>query len=165
MEHDTLHKSNAQDILIPDMRQLLSHHSHPSNFVFPLQTPKNMYQWVIDNFNGAILFHQLALLMGSLMFCAVPHVHSEGNNIKPALEGTKTYQEAFQRAKKIVWVKKEGHGRTVGTIHMSMLMTWIIGLYEEDSPLQDKLCEYNKLGDVWTGKHQKQLSITFRYEY
>ncbi len=55
----------------------------------------------------------------------------------------------------IDWISKSKKGMADRAIFISMFTTFIIAIYEEDSPLRKHMdsAQRRGLGDVWTSKH------------
>lgn len=133
--------------------------SLPTDWAIPQQSTDyvlHTYEYVRDTYDGSKPLHQLALLAAVVLSKCLPNIFPPADT-NARLKGSCTRAQTRQIAKGLPWVKKnKDKGMKEPSIFMSMFVTFIIALYDADSPLRKYMATHdNSLGDAWTDKHSK----------
>jgi hypothetical protein len=114
------------------------------------------YEYVRDIYDNKNAVHRLAMLVGVVLGRCLPNVHAPVNSGEKLREAT---NRATTRkiARSLPWVaKNKTRGSKEGHIHVCMFATFIIVLYDENSPLRRYMASHDdSLGDLWSDKHRK----------
>jgi hypothetical protein len=142
--------------------------SLPRDFTLPTLTSvpyvDNTYQWVKDNYDGTKPLHHLGLLVGIIVSSSLlPNLFMPTGKMTDFLYAHS--KDDVRRAyNKLDWLPKDGRrGMSDHSIFIAMYTTFIIAIYEKDSPLRMHMSEAPRggLGDAWTKKHSKRLLFFF----
>ncbi|KAF9236599.1 hypothetical protein BU15DRAFT_63863 [Melanogaster broomeanus] len=152
---------SAFNISIQDLNTILNHEVLPEEWTMDIMTfpdddsyVKETYQWVHDNYNGCKPIHQLAMCV-AIMFCHVlPNVmHGK----KPSsLTSSSSQANATLIVCNTPWSAPSANKRGMAqqNIFLVMMSTFIIAMYEPESPLRRYLKDHaGALGALWTDKH------------
>lgn len=130
----------------------------PSDFRKPSpaseQYVDDTYAWVRQAYDGTKPLHHLALLVAIIASQFVPTIFMpKGVNKKDFKNASpKQVREIYGR---MGWVSRGPKGKSDKTIFVAMITSFIIALYEPDSPLRQHIQRADKhgLGDAWTYKN------------
>jgi len=145
------------DIKLRDLANVINHHSLPSDWTIPARSSDYVlatYNYVRDIYNNKNDIHKLALLVAIILGHCLPNIHAPTDAPK-YLNNLLTQADTRRAARDLPWVAKtKTKGSKESHIHMTMFATFIIALYDSDSPLRKYMAQHdNSLGDLWTDKH------------
>ncbi|KAH7917084.1 hypothetical protein BV22DRAFT_1052696, partial [Leucogyrophana mollusca] len=109
---------------------------------------RQTYVYVRENYNGGNPIHQLAILVAVIFAATAPHLF----NNRPSTSADGQIADLVRNAP---WVERPSRkGTQGGASYITMMSTFIIALYEKDSPLRLTLAgPGHSLGEKWTSKH------------
>ena len=149
------------DITIQNIHTILHRHILPEDFVIPDMSLSqdatyimDTYRYVRDNFALPNPLHQLALIIGIMFSKLAPNVFTKkpkgvDYEVLATPESTRTYLQTLG------WETRNKKGLTQQNIFVSMVTTYIIAIYDEDSPLRKYHAEHGTFGDHWSAKHSE----------
>jgi len=151
----------AADLNLDSMKNILDKMNLPTD----LQTPSvstaaymnETYGWVRANYNRTKIFHHLSLLVAIVMSNSLlPHLHYPKHN-KKQLFLDATPEEVRKIYNEMEWETKSGNGQMEWKIFICMFMTYMIAMYEKESPLQKHMVTSPRKGegDKWRDKHRE----------
>jgi hypothetical protein len=150
----------ACGITIQDICTVFKRTQRPADFLAPEKIDdkpgyiQDTYRWVYDSLDFSKPLHMFALIMALVtinhvpfMFIKTPVKYRDSDVCD--IEKTKTFVQGF------TWYDKTDskRGTKQKDIFLTMVVTLIIALYEEDSPLRKYAQKHKKLGDAFTKKH------------
>ncbi|KAH8982112.1 hypothetical protein EDB86DRAFT_3086416 [Lactarius hatsudake] len=149
---------SLEGITIPLIHTILNKSSLPINFVTPLPASapyiNDTYHWVRHNYDPRKTIHRLALVVAIIVShflpCVFPPHPIPSNPFMSASDPFAVYQAYCT----LPWESHQGKkGVSDRPIYISMVTTFIIAIYERDSPLRRRLFETKSLGSPWAAKH------------
>ncbi|KAH8979153.1 hypothetical protein EDB86DRAFT_3089374 [Lactarius hatsudake] len=149
---------SLEGITIPLIHTILNKSSLPIDFVTPLPASapyiNDTYHWVRHNYDPRKTIHRLALIVAIIVShflpCVFPPHPIPSNPFTSASDPFTVYQAYCT----LPWESREGKkGVSNHPIYISMVTTFIIAIYERDSPLGCRLFETKSLGSPWAAKH------------
>ena len=151
---------STKGIQLTDLLRYLDSPMLPSDWAIPQQSTdyvKETYEYVSVCYDSKKPLHRLALLVGIVMSRSLPNIFAPIDTGARYLGRTTTRAETRQAVQGIPWVSKtKTKGMKDGSIFMSMFMTFVIGLYEAESPLRKYMkANQDSLGGPWTDKHSE----------
>jgi hypothetical protein len=141
------------------MKDYLNRTTLPSDFPPPSRSTEpyvnDTFTWVKQHYDGTKHHHHLALLVGIIV----------ANSMIPNIFIPKGLRESFSSADSpnqvravystIGWESRAKKGVAFKPLFVSMVTTFIVALYEQESPLMRHVTASKKggLGDPWTDKY------------
>ena len=151
---------NTVEMNLTDLLQVLDNPMLPSDWAIPQQSTeyvKATYEYVRDTYDCKKPLHRLALLVGIVMSRSIPSIFPP-SDLPDRLTTKMSRTETRRVAQGLPWVSRtKTKGMKDGSIFMTMFMTFIIALYESESPLREYLKTHPTLGPAWTEKHRESL--------
>jgi hypothetical protein len=113
------------------------------------------YRWVKDNYNGTKPVHHLALLVGMIVASSLLPNLFIPTGLKTHFVHANSPDEVRRIFDEMEWECKPKKGMVERSVFVTMFTTFIIALYEEDSPLRKHMdaAQRSGLGEKWTKKH------------
>lgn len=157
---------SVEHITLANVHTILNKTSLPLDYTIPAgssaQYVNETYRWVKDNYDGTKRLHHLALIVSIFASSLLPNLFTPAEDhdaIRARFAHASSEEEAREIYEDIPWVKRQDKGMKDRRIHVAMLTTSIIALYEESSPLRRHMKGSLKkgLGDPWTSKHSAPL--------
>jgi hypothetical protein len=112
------------------------------------------YAWVKEAYDASRPLHHLALIIGIIASRLIPKLFLPKNVNKAPFRGAsrQRVQEIYQG---IPWESRNKSGMSQKSIFVAMFTTFIIALYEPESPLRQYMKTHDRggLGNPWTNKH------------
>ncbi len=146
-------------LTLNNLKSFLCKTSLPTNFVIPTLTDikyvNGTYLWVKANYNGIRPLYHLALLVTIIITSSLlPNLfmlQGLGNQFQDA----KSKDNIYKIFDDIDWISKSKKGMAERSIFIGMFTTFIIAIYEKNSPLRKHmdLAKRRGLDDHWTIKH------------
>jgi hypothetical protein len=135
--------------------------SLPQDYQIPAKTHTkyvdDTYEWVRQSYNATKPLHHFALLVAIIASKLTPNLFlPKDHNQRPHFSSADTPDKVRALYNDMPWVAREGRkGMKDKKIFVAMFTTYIIALYESESPLRlyMKASPKSGLGDVWTSKH------------
>jgi hypothetical protein len=123
----------------------------PANELYVDQT----YAWVRDAYDGRRPSHHLALIVAIIASSFLPNLFMPKDVSKLPFISATSPDQVRDIYNNIDWVERRTRGMSDRSIFISMITTFIIGLYEPGSPLRQHMASLPKagLGNPWTQKH------------
>ncbi|KAH9028468.1 hypothetical protein EDB83DRAFT_2678647 [Lactarius deliciosus] len=149
---------SVEGITIPLIHTILNKSSLPIDFVTPFQGGvsyvDDTYAWVRHNYDPRKPVHRLALVVAIIVShflpCIFPPRPLPSRPFKPDFNAYQVYQAYCT----LPWEGRQGkRGVSDRLIYISMFTTFIIAIYEPQSPLGSKLAKTTKIGAPWSDKH------------
>jgi hypothetical protein len=149
------------DITLNNIKSIFKRTVRPSDWITPQPCSSyvlDTYEWVRDRFDPNKPLHGLALLVAIFMSRAIPDIFYP-QNTPSFLEKARSRAATRALAREVKWTpKNKVKGMKDGSIFMSMFATFIIAIYEPESPLRIYMKNHgNAMGNDWTDKHSKLL--------
>jgi hypothetical protein len=149
----------TSEVKLTDVLRYLESPMLPMDWAIPQQSSdyvKQTYEYVRATYDSKKALHRLALLVGIVMSRSLPNIFPPVNTGEQ-LKAQMSRAETRRVAQGLPWVaKSKTKGMKDGSIFMTMFMTFIIGLYEPESPLREYMKTHgNSLGNGWTDKHRE----------
>ncbi|KAI6038200.1 hypothetical protein EDC04DRAFT_2896706 [Pisolithus marmoratus] len=122
---------------------------------------RDTYVWVRNRYNGSNPVHQTAILL-SIIFCAMlPNInHGDPPRNNTSLQSTDAFTKSVRASPWLSPGKRKGLSARPPFI--TMMSTFIIAMYEPDSPLRTHIQSNNgALGQPWTKKHGAKMINPF----
>jgi hypothetical protein len=160
----------ACGITLQDIGTVFKRTQRPADFLTPEQIDdkpgyiQDTYRWVYDSLDFSKPLHTFALIMALVtinhvpaMFINIPDRYRDSD--VGDIEKTKRFVQGF------TWYDKTDskRGTKQKDIFLTMVVTIIIALYEEDSPLRKYAQKHKKLGDAFTKKHGRTSTLSCMY--
>jgi hypothetical protein len=114
------------------------------------------YQWVRQSYNGTNPLHHFALLLAIIASYLTPNLFfPKDPNHRSLFSSANSSEQVRTLYNDIPWIFKKTNGMKDKPIFVAMFTTYIIALYEPQSPLRLYLSTSQKggLGEPWTSKH------------
>jgi hypothetical protein len=151
---------STADMTIQDIHTILHRHQLPDDFVLPVSASRNekaayvmeTYRYVRENFSLPNPLHQLALIVGIVFSKLTPNVFLAKPASIPASR-ISTEQSTQQYLNTLGWETRTKKGLQQQNIFMSMVTTYIVAMYDSNSPLRKYIQKHGNLGDSWADKH------------
>lgn len=163
----------AKDLALHTLHTVLSKTSLPSDFEPPSRANvpyvDDSYTWLRQNYDHKKPIHHLALLVSIIVASSIlpnlfmPATAKEHFSNTLTKEGVRSVYNNH-----VPWISKQKKGMTRKSIFIAMFTTFIVCLYEEDSPLRRHMStsasagKRGGLGDDWTKKHCMR-SVLFHF--
>jgi hypothetical protein len=153
----------VKEVNLGTLRKVICKTSLPMDFT--LASPSEgeyvneTYLWVKENYDGAKAVHHLALLVGIIVASTLlPNLFMPTGMKKKFVEA-RTEEKVREVFEDMEWEGKGRKGMSERGIFIGMFTTFIIAIYEEESPLRKhmKTAQRGGLGDHWTAKHCEQI--------
>ena len=150
----------AGQLTLETLHTVLHKTGLPSDFRTPSpaseQYVDDTYSWVRQAYNGTKPLHHFALLVAVIASQLLPRLFMPKDVNKQIFKNASPTQvrEIYGR---MGWVSKGKKGQSDKTIFVTMITSFIIALYEPDSPLRQHIlsADKNGLGNAWTKKNCK----------
>ena len=150
----------AKRISLVDLHTILHYIRLPSDFASisggKAKYVGDTYSWVRDAYDGTKPAHHLALIVGIVASCLLPSLFLPTDpELKARFAEAATVSEVRAIYGSIPWVSREKKGMKDPSIFVTMFTTFIIALYEPNSPLRQHMASSARkgLGNPWTDKH------------
>jgi len=150
----------AGSVNIRTLKNFLNKTTLPTDFATPSLTDiayvDETYSWVRCNYDGTKPLHHLALLVSIVVASSLLPNLFLPPDAKNLLRGAPTVEDVRRVYGNMEWLPKHGRrGMSEKSVFVAMFMTFIIALYEPESPLRKHIQAAPKsgLGDSWTKKH------------
>ncbi|KAH9018524.1 hypothetical protein EDB84DRAFT_1442390 [Lactarius hengduanensis] len=154
--------SNAEwfvnKITIHSLRTVLQKSRLPQDFITPklpdISHVDQTYSWVRNTYDGTKQVHHLALIIGVIAASLIPDLFMPDDTPRrPFLSASREKVRRIYAG--IDWVRKGRKGLSDKSIFIAMFTTFIIAVYEPDSPLHLHMMNSSRkgLGEDWTKKH------------
>ncbi len=149
----------ANNVNLMNLKSVLCKMTLPTDFTIPTLTNdpyvNDTYRWVEENYNGTKPLHHLALLVAIIVASSILPNLFMPPNLKNLFMDADSKDDVRRIFADIDWISKSKKGMADRAIFISMFTTFIIAIYEEDSPLRKHMdsAQRRGLGDVWTSKH------------
>jgi hypothetical protein len=152
---------STEKLTLSTLHTILNKSNLPSNYTLPSSTPHayvdETYSWVKHAYNSSNRLHHLALITGIITSLLLPNlfVPTDTRPFKSLFQDAHTPDQVHRLYNTIPWVSRQRNGMVSKPVFVSMVTTFIIALYEHDSPLRLSMKSSKKhgLGDKWTSKH------------
>ncbi|KAI9452141.1 hypothetical protein BJY52DRAFT_1226307 [Lactarius psammicola] len=151
---------SIKEISIPKIHSILHKSSLPDDFATPSLTNvpyvDDTYAWVKSVYTTSKPLHHLALIVAIIASSFIPNLFPPKNIPKRLFHNANTPSQVHAVWNTLSWVKRDNKkGMSDRLIFISMFTTFIIALYEPNSPLRLHIhaSSKNGLGDPWTNKH------------
>jgi hypothetical protein len=155
---------NAQWTIVPlhlaSIKLILNKATLPSDFATPSKSDapyvNDTFHWVKQAYNQSKPLHHLALIVSLMITCLRPQLFLPSDkSIKTLFTHAHTPKQVHQIYNGLPWVVRKTKGMKDERILVAMFTTFIIAIYEPNSPLRQHIAsaEKNGLGDPWTQKY------------
>ncbi|KAH8980171.1 hypothetical protein EDB86DRAFT_3088142 [Lactarius hatsudake] len=149
---------SLEGITIPLIHTILNKSSLPIDFVTPLPASapyiNDTYHWVRHNYDPRKTIHRLALVVAIIVSHFLPCVFPPHPIPSDPFMSASDPFAVYQAYCSLPWESRQGKkGVSDRPIYISMVTTFIIAIYERDSPLGRRLFETKSLGSPWAAKH------------
>lgn len=163
MDRDVNASWTLNDIKLRNLANDLNHDSLPSDWTIPSQSSLYVletYNYVRDIYNNKNEIHRLALLVAIVLGRCLPEIHAPPDTHKLLLN-LSTRSETRRVVRDLPWVSKtKTKGSKESHIHVTMFATFIIALYDSESPLRKYMANHDdSLGSLWTDKHSSSFIL------
>lgn len=164
---DTRADWSSIDLTIKDLHTIMNRQCLPNEWDIDSMTwpasadnayVKQTYIWVRDTFDGNLPLHKLALCIGVIFSKLLPNICHSG---KPGtIDPTSHSSHHVRSAPWVPTTSTTRKGNKSAQPFIIMMTTFIIAIYEENSPLRAYMAA-NKasLGTGWTQKHSMRLFL------
>jgi hypothetical protein len=159
-------EANSLDLCT--IKDCLNRTTLPSDFPPPsLSTEEyvnDTYTWVKQHYDGTKHHHHLALLVATIVATSLlPRIFTP-QGLRHLFASADSPTKVRQVYSTIEWESRGKKGMSYRPLFISMITTFIIALYEQDSPLKrHMIASRNKgLGNPWTDKYCALPSFSFR---
>jgi hypothetical protein len=160
---------SANNLNLDTLQSVLYKASLPMDFyeihLTDVQHVDDMYRWVRDNYDGAKPLHHLALLVSIVAASTlIPNLFTP-TKLKHRFDSTSSKEDVRRIFEDIDWIAKDNRGgMSEPAIFIAMITTFIIAIYEENSPLRQHMltCKRGGLGDAWRDKNSRSF-FSFRF--
>lgn len=159
IERDCNAEWSANTLTLKTIKRFLNKTSLPKDFVTPSRAEvkyvDETYSWVRLHYNGTKPLHHLALLVAIIVASSLLPDLFVPTGLKPRFLNANSAEDVRKLFDDVDWVSKGKKGMTDRSIFIAMFTTFIIAIYEKDSPLRKhmELTTRRGLGDPWTSKH------------
>jgi hypothetical protein len=149
----------ASTVSLATLHSVLHRTSLPSDFSPPISTKApyvdQTYVWVRNRYDGTKAIHHLAVIISIIASSLLPSLFMPTSVNKTLFLQATSRQAVTDLYHSIPWVSRNKKGMTDKSIFISMITTFVIALYEDESPLRLHMAQSSKmgLGDPWTSKH------------
>lgn len=160
---------SLNDIKLRNLASEIDHDSLPSDWTIPAQSSGYVletYNYVRDIYNNKNEIHKLALLVSIVLSRCLPNIHAPSDSHK-LLSGLSSKADTHRSVRSLPWVaKSKTKGSKESHIHVTMFATFIIALYDSESPLRKYMAQHdNSLGNLWTDKHSMSCLVYLLHFY
>ena len=150
-------EANSLDLY--SMKDYLNRTTLPSDFPPPAHSAEpyvnDTYTWVKQHYDGTKHHHHLALLVGIIVATSmIPNIFAP-KGLRNSFSSADSPKKVRAVYSTMDWEPRAKKGMTFKPLFVSMVTTFIIALYEQDSPLMRHVTASKKrgLGDPWTDKY------------
>lgn len=149
----------ANSLNLKTLKSFLNKMSLPKDFATPTLTGvtyvDDTYHWVRDNYDGTKPLHHLALLIAIIVASSLLPSLFMPSGLKSLFKDANSVDAVRRVFDDMAWLSKGKKGMADRSIFIAMFTTFIIAVYEQDSPLRKNMdsAQRRGLGDVWTAKH------------
>lgn len=156
---------HANSLDLTTLPDFIKKTSLPVDFTTPNPISKayvdDTYQWVKDNYDGTNPLHHLALLVTIIVASSIrPYLFLPPNasTLFPKSHSREDVRSTYQS---LDWVKKDKKGMKEISVFIGMFTSFIIAVYEDESPLMKHIIDSKKggLGEKWTNKHCQHFLV------
>jgi len=159
---------NAQWTIAPlhlaSIKSILNKTTLPSDFATPSLSDaayvNDTYQWVKHAYDMRKPLHHLALIVSLMITCLRPQLFlPSDSSIRSHFIDVLSPKQVHQVYNRLPWVVRRTKGMVDETLLVAMFTTFIIAIYEPNSPLRQHMASSDKngLGDSWTKKYSMYL--------
>jgi hypothetical protein len=119
---------------------------------------------VRENYDGRKRLHHLALLVGIIVGSSLLPYLFMPVEIKPLFTQANSPEQVCRIFDSAKWESRKRRGMTDRMIFIAMFTTFIIAIYEEESPLRKHMAsaKRQRLGDQWMVKHCEHFPSSVR---
>ena len=153
----------AKDLTLSTLHTVLHHTNLPVDFAVVIAKGEkakyvnDTYVWLREVYDGTKPIHHLALIIAIIASLMLPNLWLPDDDlILGRFEGTTSKEEVRAVYESIPWVEKvREKGMKEKSIFVAMFSTFIIAIYEPDSPLRRHMDESQRcgLGNPWINKN------------
>lgn len=154
---------SSEHLTLSTLKEVLNKTSLPIDFTTPSSDEpyvQETYDWVRANYDGNNTVHHLALIVSIIVATSfLPHIFISKAS-KNLFKNAKTPAQVRSIYNMLAWEKRDGKkGVTNKKIFIGMITSFIIAIYEEQSPLRTYMAStsHQGLGDAWTSKNSTSL--------
>jgi len=153
------------DLDLTSLRKIINKTSLPSNYTLPKPSVasyvNDTYSWVRKAYDGTNRLHHLALLTAIITSLLLPNLGMPTSVTGALFKDALTPDKVRIVYNGIPWVEKTNRGMVSRPIFVSMITTFIIALYESQSPLRQYMESNQKrgMGKTWTDKNSQFSSF------
>ncbi|KAH8998203.1 hypothetical protein EDB86DRAFT_2828490 [Lactarius hatsudake] len=156
--NDAAAEWSLEGITIPLIHTILNKSSLPIDFITPLPASapyiNDTYHWVRHNYDPRKTIHCLALVVAIIVSHFLPCVFPPHPIPSDPFTSASDPFAIYQAYCTLPWESCQGKkGVSDCPIYISMVTTFIIAIYERNSPLGRRLFETKSLGSPWAAKH------------
>ena len=147
------------------MKDILNRTTLPLDFPAPARSAEpyvnDTYAWVMQHYDGTKHHHHLALLVGIIVATSLIPTIFAPQGLRESFASANTPKQVRAVYSTIQWVSRGKKGMTYQPLFISMVTTFIIALYENDSPLMQHVLasSHRGLGTPWTDKYCAPLFL------
>ena len=157
MDRDANASWRLDDLRLRNIKDVLKRESLPLDWTIPSQSTDYVletYQYVRDIYDNRNEVHKLALIVSIILGFCLPNIHAPTDTYQ-LLSSETTKAGTRRKVQTLPWISKsKTKGSKESNIHVTMFATFIIAIYDSESPLQKYMAKHNgSLGDLWTNKH------------
>ena len=156
---------NLADVKLRDINDFIHHGNLPSDWVIPSQATdyvKETYEYVRDSYNNRNDLHKLALLVSIILGRCLPNIHAPTDTAS-LLKNATSRSQTRNIVRSLSWISKNKvKGSKDSQIHICMFVSYIIALYDPNSPLRKYMAQHDgNVGNLWSDKHSTCLPFSF----
>lgn len=156
------------DLKLENVRSIILKSTLPTDYEIPAgakdQYVIDTYAWVKQNYDHNKTLHHLALLVAIVAASFLPYLFIP-TDLKHLFTNAHTNADVRKVYEQIDWIDKpKQNGMVKRGIFVAMFTTYIIAIYEPESPLRTYMKSAKKggLGEGWRNKHSK-LFLLFSF--
>ena len=157
MSHDVNVSWNLADVKLRNIVDFIHHGTLPADWIIPSQSTdyvKETYEYVRDNYNNRNDVHKLALFVSIVLGHCLPCIHAPTDTAS-LLKSATSRSQTRNLVRSLPWISKSKvKGSKESRIHVCMFLTYIIALYDSNSPLRKYMSQHDgNIGNLWSDKH------------
>ena len=152
---------NAASLDLVSMKEVLKKTTLPLDFTRPSLSREeyvnDTYRWVKENYDGTKHHHHLALLVSMVVASSLlPRIFLP-QDLRQMFVKSHTQEDIRNIYREMDWVERGKKGTTKKSLFVSMITTFIIAIYEKESPLRRHMDKSKNrgLGNPWIDKYCK----------